>query len=132
VIGSDPKGNGKAKAIKNNIFAFGDCCRTSLNEVKNIPSLRFFGPTLYANVVSVLKGEEAKTSLPAKAPVLAGVSIGPSFGLFIMNGTVNSGDGVGKVKFDYIKDYPNIWRGGIEAFRGQRDWLNGTYNDLVK
>ena len=102
MIGSDPKGNGQAKPIQSNIFAFGDCCRTSLNEVKNIPSLRFFGPTLDANVVSVLKKEEPKVSLPAKAPVLAGVSIGPSFGLFIMNGNVNSGEGVGKVKFEYI------------------------------
>jgi hypothetical protein len=103
-----------------------------LNEVKNIPSLRFFGPTLYANVVSVLKKEEPKVSLPAKDPVLAGVSIGPSFGLFIMNSTVNSGYGVGKVKFEYISAYPAIWKGGIDAFRGQRDWLNGTYNDLIK
>lgn len=132
VIGSDSKTNGKAKAIQSNIFAFGDCCRTSLNEVKNIPSLRFFGPTLYANVVSVLKKEEPKVSIPTKFPVLAGVSIGPSFGLFIMNNTVNSGDEVGKVKFQYISDYSTVWKGSIDAFRGQRDWLNGTYNDLAK
>lgn len=89
-------------------------------------------PTIYANVVSVLKGEEPKVSLPAKFPVLAGVSVGPSFGLFIMNGTVNSGDDIGKVKFQYIEDYSGVWKGTIDTFRGQRDWLNGTYNDLLK
>lgn len=94
--------------------------------------MRFFSPTLYANVVSVLKKEEPKVSIPAKFPVLAGVSLGPSYGLFVMNGNVNSGEDVGKVKFQYINDYPAIWKGGIETFRGQRDWLNGTYNDLAK
>lgn len=58
VINSTSEKNGKAKAAKKNIFAFGDCCRTSLNEVKNIPSLRFLGPTIHSNVISVLNGEE--------------------------------------------------------------------------
>lgn len=117
--------------IRSNIFAYGDCCRTSLNEVKNIPSLRFLSRQIKANVESLLKKEEPKAAIPAKLPVLAGVSIGPSFGIFVMNGNVNSGEGTGKVKFEYIEQYPQIMKGKIEIFRGQRDWLNGTCDDLI-
>jgi len=117
--------------VKTNIFAFGDCCRTTLNEVKNIPSLRFYGPTIFENIQAVLKGEAPSTALPTKAPVLAGVSIGPSWGLFIMNGNVMPGDETGKVKFQYIEDYHKSFTGSIEIWRGQRDWLNGTYKDLL-
>jgi len=52
--------------------------------------------------VSVLKGEAPKVSLPQKFPILAGVSIGPSFGIMIINSSVNSGDDIGNVKFQYI------------------------------
>jgi hypothetical protein len=98
-------------ALRPNIFAFGDCCRTSLNEVKNIPSLRFFSRTIKANVESALKKEEPKVSIPAKFPVMAGVSIGPSFGLFIVNDTVDSAEGASRVKFEYIEQYNQIYKG---------------------
>ncbi len=67
--------------MKNNVFAFGDCCRTSINEVKNIASIRFLAPIVKANVVSVLKNETPLKAIPAKFPTLAAVSIGPSFGI---------------------------------------------------
>lgn len=48
-----------------------------------------------------------------------------------MNGNVNSGEGTGKVKFEYLEQYPQVMKGKIEIFRGQRDWLNGTCDDLI-
>jgi hypothetical protein len=35
-----------------------------------------------------------------------------------MNNTVNSGDDIGKVKFQYIEDYTGIWKGTIDTFHG--------------
>ena len=79
----------------------------------------------------MLKKEEPSVALPTKFPVLAGTSIGPSFGIFVMGATVNSGEGMGKTKFEYIEQYPHIFRGKIEIFRGQRDWLNSTFDSMV-
>jgi hypothetical protein len=98
--------------------------------VKNIPSLRFFSRTIKANVESALKKEESKVSIPAKFPVLANVSIGPSFGLFIMNNSVNSGEGTGN-KFEYIEQYHQIYKGKIDIFHDQSKWHNETYDDLL-
>jgi len=36
ITATDPSKGGNTPAIKENIFAFGDCCRTSLNEEKAI------------------------------------------------------------------------------------------------
>jgi len=41
---------GSTEPLAANIFAYGDCCITSLNEVKNIPSLKFLGFTLEKNL----------------------------------------------------------------------------------
>lgn len=41
------------------------------------------------------------------------------------------GDETGKVKFQYIEDYAKSFSGSIDIWRGQRDWLNGTYKDLL-
>jgi hypothetical protein len=38
--------------------------------------------------------------------------------MFIVNDTINSGDGIGKAKFQYISEYSTIWTGGIDTFRG--------------
>ena len=48
-----------------------------------------------------------------------------------MNDIVNSGEGTGKVKFDYIEQYPEIYKGKIAIFRDQRKWHNKTYDDLL-
>ena len=82
-----------------NIFAFGDICRTSLNEVKNIPTLKFLGFTLEKNLQSLVKGEPVAAEIPKKLPVFAAVSIGPSYGMFIMNSNVMAGDESGKAKY---------------------------------
>ena len=39
------------KAIKDNIFVFGDFAKTPINELKNIPSLKFLGPLDRKSVV---------------------------------------------------------------------------------
>ncbi len=132
VIASDSKDNGKAKAVKDNIFAFGDCCRSSLNEVKNIPSLKFLAPFLYKNVSAVIKGEPAAESIPAKLPVFAAISIGPNYGIFVMNSNVMPGEENGKAKYGFAADWVAMFGGDYEKFKGNKAYLASTYEDMAK
>jgi hypothetical protein len=46
----DPRINPIAPAVKENIFAFGDCCLTSLNEIKGVVSILFLVPYISKNL----------------------------------------------------------------------------------
>lgn len=113
--------------MKENIFAFGDCCRTSINEVKNIPSLKFLAPFLHKNLSEVIKGQPTTESLPAKLPVFAAVSIGPSYGMFVMNSNVMAGDENGKAKAGFASDWVSMFGGDYEKYKGNKAYLESTY-----
>jgi len=42
-----------AKAVKENIFVFGDISRSRIHEVKNIPSMKFLAPFVYENIRAI-------------------------------------------------------------------------------
>jgi NADH dehydrogenase FAD-containing subunit len=118
VIGEDSKSNGKAKAVKENVFVFGDICKTSLNEVKNIPSIKFLAPFITQNIKDHLKGELPSNPIPAKLPIFAAVSIGPSYGMFVTNQNVNAGEGLAAGKFTFAEDWIKIIGGAHAIVKG--------------
>jgi hypothetical protein len=53
LAGQDTSSNGSVSAVNPNIFVFGDACRTSINELKNIPSLKFLAQFIVKNITAV-------------------------------------------------------------------------------
>jgi len=47
----DPKIDPIAKGVRENIFAFGDCCLTSLNEIKSATTIGFLTPYMAKNLI---------------------------------------------------------------------------------
>ena len=130
IIGSDPATNPKAEALASNIFAFGDCCRTSINEVKNIPSIKFLAQFLESNLQKVVSGKTDLVSIPDKIPLFAAVSIGPSYGLFVMGDNVMPGDENGKAKYQFAETWVKVFKGDYETFKGNKAYMLKTYSDM--
>jgi hypothetical protein len=103
---------------------------TPLKEVKNIPSLKFLGFTLEKNLQALINGQPIAEAIPNTLPIFAAVSIGPAFGMFIMNGNVIPGDENGKAKYDFHTTWIKIFKGDIEAFNGNKGYLQKTLADL--
>lgn len=132
VTAVDPATNGKSAAVKDNIFAFGDICRTSMNEVKNIPSIKFLRQFIAPNVKAVINGQAPTTSIPKKIPVFVAISIGPTYGMYVQNDSVYAAEGNGSGKFSFSEDYIKIWKGAHDVAKGQQAYLESTYADLAK
>ena len=49
--------------------------------------------------------------MPKHLPTLIAISLGPSFGLFIMNGNVQADPAAGISKFDYTEKYMQMFGG---------------------
>jgi len=56
ISGIDPRRNPIAQGLKENIFAFGDCCQTSLNEIKGALSMKFLAPYIVSNLKQIAHG----------------------------------------------------------------------------
>lgn len=69
--------------------------------------------------------------MPKKLPVFAGVSIGPSFGIFIQNSAAYAGEGNGAIKFSLLDDYIKIWKGDDALLKGNTAYLKQSYDDLA-
>jgi hypothetical protein len=103
---------------------------TPLKEVKNIPSLKFLSFTLEKNLQAQVKGEKVSTSIPKSLPVFAAVSIGPAYGMFVMNSNVIVGDENGKAKYQFAETWVKVFKGDFEAFNGNKGYLAKTLADL--
>jgi apoptosis-inducing factor 2 len=121
---------GSEQPLASNVFAFGDCSLTPIKEVKNIPSLKFLGFTLEKNLQALVNGQALSESIPKTLPIFAAVSIGPSYGMFVMNSNVIAGDENGKAKYDFASTWVKIFKGDIEAFKGNKGYLQKTLGDL--
>ncbi len=84
LITSDPSVDGKVKAAKENVFSIGDIALTPLNELKNIPTIKFESPFLAKNIKALAKGLPLEP-LPAKMPRMCGLSVGPVYGIQVLN-----------------------------------------------
>ena len=103
---------------------------TPLKEVKNIPSLKFLSFTLEKNLQALVKGETVSAAIPKTLPAFAAVSIGPAYGMFVMNSNVIVGDENGKAKYDFASTWVKIFKGDLEAFNGNKGYLAKTLVDL--
>ncbi len=52
----DPRKNSLAKGVKENVYAFGDCCQTSLNESKSVIAIMFLTSYISSNLIQVAHG----------------------------------------------------------------------------
>ena len=50
-------------------------------------------------------------AIPSRIPFFAPVSLGPTYGIMIMNGLVSAGEGMGKGKFEYTDVYEGLCNG---------------------
>jgi len=89
ITGSDPtKTGGATQPLKKNMFAFGDCALTSLKEEKNIPAMRFLASILIGNIIALAEGKRLSQSIPRVLSFICIVSMGPTFGIQVVNGMV--------------------------------------------
>lgn len=123
---------GKTTPVASNVFVFGDICKTSLNELKNIPSIKFLAPFIVENIEAQAKGQAPAKSMPAKLPVFVAISVGNDYGMYVVNKNVNGGDGMGKGKFEFTENYIKMYGGAHDIIKGQKAWLAGEYEKLSK
>ena len=70
------------------------------------------------------------TASPKTLPAFAAVSIGPAYGMFVMNSNVIVGDENGKAKYDFAETWVKVFKGDLEAFKGNKGYLEKTLADL--
>ncbi len=51
------KGSSFVQGLKENIFAFGDVCLTSLNEPKTVASIKLLSEFIVTNLISLANGQ---------------------------------------------------------------------------
>jgi hypothetical protein len=107
----DPRKDPTAQGVRDNIFAYGDVCQTSLNEEKTGIVLSFLVPTLAKNLAQIAHGQKPSNTIPSKLPHLSPVSLGPNFGLMVINGIVASGEAFGKSKFEVTDAFEGLCKG---------------------
>jgi hypothetical protein len=57
--------NPTASGLRENIFAFGDVCLTSLNELKTIPAIKLMSDYLVQNLLSLARDGKPVVQLPS-------------------------------------------------------------------
>ena len=84
--------NSDREVIYPNVFAFGDVCKTTLNEDKSVSSIKQLAPLLVKTLKTLAAGGALPTTgIPASIPKIASVSLGPSYGVMVVNGFVMAG-----------------------------------------
>jgi NADH dehydrogenase FAD-containing subunit len=89
ITGTDPvKSGGSSAALKENVFAFGDCTLTSLNEEKSIVSIKFMASIVVNNILALAEGKKISETIPRALSFVAMVSMGPTYAIQVLNGMV--------------------------------------------
>jgi hypothetical protein len=76
-----------APAIKvySNIFAFGDCCLTHVNEEKTVTPIKICAKILANNISTLANDGKALLAIPDKFPCIYDITLGPERGISIFN-----------------------------------------------
>lgn len=82
----NPMENSISEGIKDNIFAFGDVCITSLNEEKTVPAIKMLSDCITLNILQASRGQASSNQIPDRIPSLCLVSLGPDWGILQING----------------------------------------------
>jgi NADH dehydrogenase FAD-containing subunit len=107
----DPRKQGIAPPVKDNIFCVGDISYSSLNEEKNIHNAFFLVPTAVQNVIDHASGKRPLHSIPSSIPTINMISLGSVYGIRVMNGLVKLDSKLGERKSGFIRHLPQIYRG---------------------
>ena len=118
------------KAVKENIFVFGDVSKTKIHEVKNIPSMKFLAPFLYDNIMDLVQGQPVSHPIPNKLPAMLAISLGPKTGIFVMGDKVEESEVAAKSKYDYTDSYIKMYGGNVDMIQKQKAYLMDTYKQL--
>lgn len=111
----DPRINPVAPAVKENIFCLGDITQTSLNECKGILGLLFMSEFLYKNLVQNALGRRPSHQLPSSINLMCLISLGPNYGIMVMNEMVKADNELGKMKFEMTEMQAKIRSGDFAA-----------------
>lgn len=83
-------------AVRDNIFAIGDCTWTKFKEEKNIVSMMAMAGHVGNNIKSLDRGENMTSkNMGEKLALIAYISLGPEFGIMINNDEVVASREVG-------------------------------------
>ena len=101
ISGVDPRKNGKAPGLRENIFAYGDCSQTSLDEEKGIVAIKTFVYNVYFNVIGVISGGKPQAEIPNRINFMQFISVGPLHLIQVLNGKISHDPkgGAGKKAF---------------------------------
>ena len=103
VCDQDPVLNPRASAVKENMFALGDCTQTPLNEEKSLISLKFLAQYVAKNITAIATGQKPSFYLPFDMPFWRLISVGPKYGLLCINGMVKDGEEAIKAKRESLE-----------------------------
>ena len=78
-------------------------------------ALSFLAPYLAKNLAQIAHGQRPTNTIPNRLPFMSLVSMGPAFGIMVMNGLVTSGDNIAKGKFDVTDAYEKLCKGDQET-----------------
>jgi hypothetical protein len=112
----DPRKNPVAKGVKENVYAFGDCCLTSLQESKCVISIVFLTDYIVSNLLQVAHGRAPSHQIPSRLANLSPISLGPNIGIMVFNGLVMMNPAPGKGKFEVTDKYGKIMAGDVPTF----------------
>ena len=65
--------------------------------------------------------------MPKRLPVFVALSLGPEFGIFVMNDKVNADPSAGKSKFDYTESYIKMFSGDEKLISQQKAYLLDSF-----
>lgn len=131
ISGVDPRIDPVAKGVRENIFAFGDVCLTSLNEVKTAFVIVFLTEYLSKNLQQLAVGQQPSHQLPSRLPFMSMISLGPQYGIMVMNGLVADGATMAKGKFDLTEAYAGLARGDPATIEKMKKQFNGVTKMLA-
>jgi len=98
--------------VRENIFAFGDCCITSLNEVKCFASIKFLSDCITKNIIQMSSGQALSNQIPQKITFISAMSLGPDYGMMQINGMFKFGPGLSRDKITYMDHTQAMYRDG--------------------
>jgi NADH dehydrogenase FAD-containing subunit len=105
ISGVNPRVNGLAPGLRENVFAFGDVTQTSLNETKGVIAIKNLAQYLQMNLVQIAHGQKPSHTIPDSIPHMEMISLGPEYAVLNINGLVTADPHAAKKKFELTDEY---------------------------
>jgi hypothetical protein len=79
--------------------------------MKGASTIAFLAPYIAKNLQQIAVGQRPSNQLPERLPFFCGVSLGPEYGIMILNGLVSGNNSLGKAKFDVTDKFAKLVSG---------------------